>query len=54
MNIGGQTVKQVCSFRYLRSLVCEGGKCDAEIRSKLYFVCLWMHFTPFSFTYIWR
>ena len=35
VNIGGQTVKQASSFRYLRSLVSEDGKCDAEIRSRI-------------------
>ena len=35
VDIGGQTVKQVSSFRYLGSLVSEDGKCDAEIRSRI-------------------
>ena len=35
VNIGGQRVKQVSSFRYLGSLVSEDGKCDAEIRSRI-------------------
>ena len=35
VNIGGQTVKKVSSFRYLGSLVSEDGKCDAEIRSRI-------------------
>ena len=32
VNVGGQAVKQVRSFRYLGSLVDEDGRCDAEIR----------------------
>ena len=35
VNIGGQTVKQISSFRYLGSLVSEDSKCDAEIRSRI-------------------
>ena len=34
MNIGGQIVKQVSSFRYLGSVVNDG-KCDAEIPSRI-------------------
>ena len=35
MNVGGQVLKQVRSFRYLGSLVSENGRCDAEIRSRI-------------------
>lgn len=35
VNVGGQAVKQVRSFRYLGSLVNEDGRCDAEIRSRI-------------------
>ena len=35
VNVGGQAVKQVRSFRYLGSLVDEDGRCDAEIRSRI-------------------
>ena len=35
VNISGEAVKQVRSFRYLGSLVDEDGRCDAEIRSRI-------------------
>ena len=35
VNIDGQAVKQVRSFRYLGALVDEDGRCDAEIRSRI-------------------
>ena len=35
VNVGGEAVKQVRTFRYLGSLMDEDGRCDAEIRSRI-------------------
>ena len=35
MTLEGGVLEQMSSFRYLVSLVCEDGKCDREIRSRI-------------------
>ena len=35
INIDGTVLKQVDTFRYLGSLVCEDGRCDAEIKARI-------------------
>ena len=35
INIGGEVIKQVESFRYLGSLIDESGKCNADIKSRI-------------------
>ena len=34
-HVNGEAIRQVCSFRYLGSLISEDGRCDSEIKSRI-------------------
>ena len=36
LNIGNTSIKQVKSFNYLGSMITEDGKCDSEIKKRIF------------------